>query len=616
MAQTWEVVGETPIAASTGGWEVTGETPIAPAEDRYTIGNPMGDAAPVTPAAPPGPPEAGWSVTGARDAVQAADTGFLNWIKPGPNAGPGEKTLRQAAAVLPHFALQALQVPLNALIGYGQGPQGALTINPETGTLGLTPEAQAAGLLHAGGIRFSGRNPLSPAAIPTGSLERPAPLSPEFRAAPIAPEVPQRMVPEPGPSSPTGLGVNEITVRPAPAVADDVAPGSVGAAGTPASLSGISPEEEALFRTTAEGQKWLERQEPGVRDSNVYVPGETATMAEVEQTVNAAREAKALGQKHPELAQDALDIAFANNDRRIQHYQGLARSDTDLALAKKARAAQAETDLAETFGNKGEADASGVMSVMANVERHRDWRRSAVRDAVNEVRKEMVDADGNVWTDPEMLYGVRQHIDDMLAKLDAQGNKQHARAESRLMEIKNALDEAIEKAAPGFAKYRENFARASRGIEEMEVLQAAEHKLVDSRTGNMTLARFQNFMRDVIKKRKADGLAPEKSLTDETMAQLWNIRDSLRRSAGAQELARAFGGGSDTNQNLFTRVAGSAVPIGVQLGATLVAPGVGNVAAEMGRQGIMSVIQRRRDASELARGRQLQQNQLGPGAAP
>ncbi len=55
-----------------------------------------------------------------------------------------------------HGAASLAQLPLTALQGLAQGPSGAVTINPATNTLGLTPEAAAVVPFAAGGLRFGG----------------------------------------------------------------------------------------------------------------------------------------------------------------------------------------------------------------------------------------------------------------------------------------------------------------------------------------------------------------------------------------------------------------------------------------------------------------------------
>jgi hypothetical protein len=74
----------------------------------------------------------------------------------------------------------------------------------------------------------------------------------------------------------------------------------------------------------------------------------------------------------------------------------------------------------------------------------------------------------------------------------------------------------------------------------MQALQGFENRLYDTQN-RMSYAKVQSMMRQVVDSRAAPGLNPYKSIPDETMSQLWNLRDDLRRSASAQELARTPG---------------------------------------------------------------------------
>ena len=80
----------------------------------------------------------------------------------------------------------------------------------------------------------------------------------------------------------TGAPAPEVPlVPPAAAVeAAPAAPQSVGAAATPPAVVGMTPAEVQKYRSTAEGSKLLEPQQPGIPDRNQYVPGVTPTAAE------------------------------------------------------------------------------------------------------------------------------------------------------------------------------------------------------------------------------------------------------------------------------------------------------------------------------------------------
>lgn len=346
----------------------------------------------------------------------------------------------------------------------------------------------------------------------------------------------------------------------------------------------LTPKQIAAYRGTAEGKKLLESQEPGVADYNEYVRGVIANTAEQEQTVNTARELKSLNITAPEVGQEARDLRFANNEKRISHLSDTIKSPVDVANAVEDLRLQDDTQLAGVWQNKEDADAQPMLDAAARITTSPDGRRPLVRRVVSSVLKELYDENGELLTDPEQLYGVRKHIDDLMDEQDAGGGKKNARAMSALIKLKDTLDtEVIEPAADGFGQYLSDHAEAAQKIDEMKVLQSHESKLFDAQN-YLTYNRFQTMMRQIVDSRQARGLNDYKSITPETMARLWALRDDLRRSASAIELARTTG--SDTAQNLWDMVKGAAAghigtaaatgvgaliggPIGAGIGGTL-----------------------------------------------
>jgi hypothetical protein len=478
------------------------------------------------------------------------------------------------------------------------------TIDPNTGTFGVTQEAAtAAGVLGPSGMRVG-----APRFVPPGTFDRQAPLSPEFRQNPLLPEVRVTAQRTPGgPASPTGIPLSEAPPTPPSAPTQPStggwrqvrpgevfqpgqqfrmnqttgqsevfeppptgAPASVGAAasreGTPGHMLTMTPAEEQAYRSTAEGNKLIETQQPGIPDRRQLVPGVEPNSAELEQTTQAARELKSLKLANPAVHADALAASDANNTARQGFYDGIAGSPVQLQNAIDARAAMADRDLAAAWANKTDVTPQPVLDAVEQMKQTDDWRRPAVRNAVNSVVKELYDDNGKLITDPELLYGVRKHIGDMLSKEGAQTDPLAVRAKANLMALQGSLDGVISAGAPGFRGYLDNFSNASRPIDTMRILQDQRNGLVGT-ANRMEYGRFQRFMRDVVDSRSAPGINGYKSIPDETMQQLWNLRDDLRRSNGAVELAKTAG--SDTAQNLIDLVRhGLARGIGSAVGGT------------------------------------------------
>jgi hypothetical protein len=396
-------------------------------------------------------------------------------------------------------------------------------------------------------------------------------------------------------------------------------PRGVGAAasreGSAAGTFGLSPKEVTAYRSTAEGQKLLEAQQPGIPDRTAYVPGVEPSAAEIEQSVNTSRELKSLKLQAPEVSEEARAIAAQNNDARRLHFEQLAGSDVSLMNAKAARTAQAEADLKATWAGKTEADPAAVLAKAAEIKASPDGRRPLVRGAIDSVTSELTGPDGKLITDPEQLYGVRKHIDDLTSREAAAADPKNVRAVAALDQLKTELDTVIEASAPGFKQYLKNFSDSSRPIDAAEALQKFEPKLYDAQN-RMQYSRVQSMMRQIVDARSAPGINPYKSIPDETMQQLWNLRDDLRRSAGAEELARTTG--SDTAQNAwdiaktYGKLGGTAAAHGV---ANYISPGFGSMALSGARNMLAPIFNARTARRQTSRGMEMlhpKQNLLEP----
>jgi transglycosylase-like protein with SLT domain len=557
-------------------------------------------------------------VTVPTEALQNA--GVFN--KPGQNG-----LLRSANEALINGAAGAADVALrggNALLrGYqaGVSSAGEAAGAPLLGRdLAALPEAfqGSPGMLHPGvppeAAPIAAANELSPA------IDRPY-LSPAFQDAPVAPaaqaaiEQARTMPANPlMPVRPESVPASDglIPAGPTSAVPGAeqpvagrgvAAPNSVGAAASSANETGITRKQELAYRSTAEGQKLLEPQQPGIEDRAQYVQNSNPNSAEIEQSVNTSRELKSLGMTAPDVSQEMKDVAARNNDARSEHFQQTAGSDVDIANATAARGAQAEKDLAETWARKTPADAQPVIDAANDILSGPDSKRTLVRNAVNDVTGQLFDKDGKLETDPEMLYGVRKHIDDLMSKEAGATDPKSVRAMSNLQALKSSLDDVIENAAPGFKQYLQNFADASKRIDEMSVLQKFEPKLYDAQN-RMTYSKVQTMMRQIVDSRQAPGINAAKSITDDTMARLWALRDDLRRSASAQELARAPG--SDTVQNALDVAKSIAGRAALHGAATAIAgPGTGSMLLRGIGSVVSPVLEQRRLQKMTERGMNL-----------
>ena len=364
---------------------------------------------------------------------------------------------------------------------------------------------------------------------------------------------------------------------------------SVGAAGTPFAQTAMGPREAAALRATGERSQLMETARPG--DATEYVPGVKPTLAEIEQNAAVSREAKTLRIENPE-AISARELA--NAEHYAEFYADMAGTPTIVTRAKEVRGAQATRDLNAAWQDKMKADIQPVLDAAKAVEASPDGRRPLVRSEISKVTKELYDDAGKAITDPEQLYGVRKHLNDLLSKEAQRENPLNVRAEAALLALKQSLDDVIEAAAPGFKKYLTNFEAASRPIDAMTTLQEAMPALFQGANRAVTFQRFDRFMRDLASDRAAKGVNPAKSIDDATWEKLVAMHKSLQRTAGAELQARAPG--SDTATNMYDMS-----KLGIRAAAhtvgAMVMPGLGNVAAHLGA----NYIDKKSQAARLAK---------------
>lgn len=308
----------------------------------------------------------------------------------------------------------------------------------------------------------------------------------------------------------------------------------------------VQAKADQAAQADTERKRLLSAATPG-GDVTEYVPGVRLTRADITGDAKDATEQKRLSQS-PEAAQQFKDLQAHNNDARAGYYDQIAGQPSDIAALKAARAGQAEEDLSTAFANKGSADAAPVVSTINQILKGPDGVRPLVKQKLNQVLDTLHDANGNLQTDPEMLYGARKSIDDTLSKEAAKSEPLNARVATHLQEVKSALDKAIEPAAPGFDAYLKNFSKASKPIDAMELLQEFQPKLTNTSDRTMTFGKFDSMMKNIVQQRSARGSNAAKSIPTETMDKLFNLHADLRRGAHTDELAKVKG--SDTSQLL------------------------------------------------------------------
>lgn len=567
---------EPPGAAQASNWGIPGVPaaaphPLTPPPEpsvRERIGNLIGDTAGRVGNALAGGYQAapGLLTPEAHAAVESVpivgkDLGFLTSAAGAGLKGVGALFSGAQAGVA--AAGDPIGEAVTGRPGLGRGLAGMMEVAPEA--MRAHPLLPGVGAIVPDAVRAVRDR------IADNQLNAAAPLSPEFKARPLAPEMTAR-IGAPSEAGPLLVGPDGRPV-----------PQSVGSAasreGTPAGAIDMTPEQAAAARTTADVQ-WLNKtNQPGIADPNEYIPGIRPTMAQREQTVQAAREQKTLRNLSQEVSQEERAVLDDHSQKRSDHYSETAGSEVTRANAAKVRDDRMDAALKDAFKNKADADATPIMQLAADIKASPDGRRPVVRNAVDRVTAELFDADGKLIADPEQLYGVRKHINDMLSKEAARDDPVSQRAASHLISLRDAVDGVIEPAAPGFKAAISNYATESGPIDAAAALQAVESKLHDTQ-GRMQFSKVHFLLRDIIEAQRPDAaLSPWRHLSEPQMNRLKALHDDLKRVASAEDLARAYG--SDSAQNFADAAkeyAKAGAKAGVELGANaLLGVGLGSM---------------------------------------
>jgi len=109
-------------------------------------------------------------------------------------------------------------------------------------------------------------------------------------------------------------------------------------------------------------------------------------------------------------------------------------------------------------------------------------------------------------------------------------------------------------------------------------------------------------MKQIVDRRAADGINPFKSISDETMGNLFALRDDLRRVATEKELARTPGSDSPQTFTDLARLGGTGL---LHAGIGLTVGPAGNVAVGMVKNALGNVMSARTARQQTARGMNL-----------
>lgn len=178
-------------------------------------------------------------------------------------------------------------------------------------------------------------------------------------------------------------------------------------------------------------------------------------------------------------------------------------------------------------------------------------------DAIKSV-KEKLKSQTKYETSPEQLYGIRDHISDLLNAKNPDGSKTFTAISRELSGIQKMIDRSIKQQVPEYGKYLSEYTRLSRPINQMQISK----QILDKSTsklervgGNPALypEKYAKSLTDIQSMvAKNSGYKRAKGLGDvfepDQIKALEGIKADLARSESGKNLGRAVG--SNTSQNL------------------------------------------------------------------
>lgn len=173
-------------------------------------------------------------------------------------------------------------------------------------------------------------------------------------------------------------------------------------------------------------------------------------------------------------------MAFGSAEKAAQRAdQGLPGPALDYATAKRAAVTGPMRQDAFTFGT-GAADAKGVVGQIDALLANPDNKQRTVQSALNDFKTQVLgsmDKDTGL-IDPRALYSIRKDIGLAQAGKLSGERSDYRYASSVLNDLKGALDDTIETAAPGYRDYMDQFRKMSIPIDQMEGLQAVRERAI------------------------------------------------------------------------------------------------------------------------------------------
>ena len=256
-----------------------------------------------------------------------------------------------------------------------------------------------------------------------------------------------------------------------------------------------------------------------LRNAQEIIPNSPYTTGEASADYGLMAAQRAIKNKNPV---DFADISSRQNTARNQFLDELAGSEQGLSAAKNNRDSVTSPMRDSAFSQSKQVlpgePLDKIDEIMQSPLKHRD----AVNNAMQWARDKILGV-----KDPASLYEIRKDINDAIAgKFDSEKPALRL-ASGQLKQVRDALDQAIERGANGFGDYLSKYSEMSKPINQMEVLQDVRNRITNAApdtTGYSYLS--QPKLANILK-----GEDFSKTLTEDQTNKLFQLMQDMDRSA-------------------------------------------------------------------------------------
>lgn len=225
----------------------------------------------------------------------------------------------------------------------------------------------------------------------------------------------------------------------------------------------------------------------------------------------------------------------------------LVGAPEDVAAMQAQREAATGPLREAAFANASDVDPTPIVSQIDKILASPEGKRAAVQRTLANVRSSLFNENGELETDPEMLYGVRKNLNDLLDPVAQKDNPQLQQAARQLLDVKGGLDNVIEKGAPGFKDYVAQYADLSKPIDAQRYLQSLN---LTNAADNVRLQSVDTAIKSIQRQQNMPGVQKASAVSPEQLDALQTLRNTLRMDQFSATAGKHLG--ANTFQNLAT----------------------------------------------------------------